>query len=113
MTNKTEAITRGTVQDKNRELPFYPDLIYRAPPRSPENLPPQNSESKADTSPKIDIEFEENSPYQEGIISKAYQRPDKSYFQEPKELESVVNTSRLVQKFSLKQTDIDKILKII
>ena len=28
------------------------------------------SEGKADTSPKIDIEFEENSPYQEGIISK-------------------------------------------
>ena len=36
--NKTEAITRGTVQDKNRELPFYPDLIYRPPPRPPENL---------------------------------------------------------------------------
>ena len=30
-----------------------------------------------------------------------------------KELESLVNTSRLVQKFLLKQTDIDEILKII
>ena len=71
------------------------------------------SESKADTRPKIDIEFKENSLYQEGIISEAYQRPDKSYFQEPKELESLVNTSRLVQKFLLKQADLDKILKII
>ena len=44
----------------------------------------KNSESKADTSPKIDIEFKEISPYQEGIISEAYQRPDKSYFQELK-----------------------------
>ena len=52
-------------------------------------------------------------PYQEGIISKVYQRPDKSYFQESKELESLVNTSRLVQTFLPKQSDIDKILKII
>ena len=49
------------IQDKNRDIPFYPDPIYRPPPRPPENLQPQNSESKADTSPKIDIEFEENS----------------------------------------------------
>ena len=42
-----------------------------------------------------------------------YQRPDKSYFQEPKELESLVNMSRLVQKFLPKQADTDKILKII
>ena len=73
----------------------------------------KNSGSKVDTSPKIDIDFKENSLYQEGIISKAYQRPDKSYFQEPKELESLVNMSRLVQKFLPKQADIDNILKII
>ena len=38
ITDKTEAITRRTIQDKNRELPFYPDPIYRPPPRPPENL---------------------------------------------------------------------------
>ena len=38
ITNKTEAIIRGMVQDKDREVPFYPDPIYRPPPRSPENL---------------------------------------------------------------------------
>ena len=27
ITNKTEAIMRGMIQDKNRELPFYPDPI--------------------------------------------------------------------------------------
>ena len=56
---------------------------------------------------------EENSPYQEGIISEAYQRSAKSYFQEQKELESLVNTGRLVPKFLPKWADIDKILKII
>ena len=65
------------------------------------------------TKPKIDIEFEENLPHQEGIISEFYQRPDKSYLQQPKDLENLVNTGNLVQKFLPKQTDIDKILKII
>ena len=61
----------------------------------------------------MDIEFEENSLHQEGIISEFYQRPNKSYFQEPKDLESLVNTSRLFKKNFLKQTDIDKLLQII
>ena len=77
------------------------------------NLWPQKLESKTNTSLKIDIKFEENSLYQEEIISKAYQRTDKSYFQKLKELESLVNMNRLVQKVLPKQTDIDIILKII
>ena len=40
ISSKTEAITRGTIQDRNNELPFYPDPIYRHPPRPPENLQP-------------------------------------------------------------------------
>ena len=68
----------------------YKVKIYRPLPKPPENLWQQNSESKVDNIPKIDTEFEENSPYQEGIISEAYQKPDKSYFQEPKDLESLV-----------------------
>ena len=42
-----------------------------------------------------------------------YQRPDKSYFLEPLELESLINTSRIVQKYLLRQAYIDKILKVI
>ena len=38
ITKKTEAITRGMIQDNNSKLPFYLDLIYRPPPRPPENL---------------------------------------------------------------------------
>ena len=63
--------------------------------------------------PRIDFEFEENSPHQEGIISEFYQRPDKCYFQEMKDLENLVNTSRLVKFFLPKQADKDKVLKII
>ena len=64
-------------------------------------------------SAKTDIEFEENSPHQEGINLEVYQRLDKSYFQEPKVLESLINTYNLVLKILPKQADIDKILKVI
>ena len=53
------------------------------------------------------------SPYQEGIILEIYQRPDKSQLLEPPELADLVNTNNIVQKYMPKQTDIDKILKII
>ena len=113
ITNETETITRGKIQGKNREQPFYPDPIYRPPPRTPDNLRPNHPESELDTKPKIDIKFEENSPHQEGIISEFYQRSNKSYFQEPSDLERLVNTHNLGQKFLPKQADIDKILKLI
>ena len=61
----------------------------------------------------INIDFEENSPHQEGVISEIYQWLDKSYFQEPLELQGLVDTGKLVQKFLSKQANIDKILKII
>ena len=35
---------------------------------------------------EINKDFEENSPYQEGIISEIYQRPDKSQLVDPPEL---------------------------
>ena len=59
------------------------------------------------------IEIEENSPFQESIISEVYERPDKSYFQEPIELKDLIDTNNIVQRFLPKQTDIDKILEVI
>ena len=59
------------------------------------------------------VDIEENSPFQEGIISETYERPDKSYVQDPYELKDLIDTTKLVQKFLPKQTDIDKILDII
>ena len=99
ITNETETITGKKILGKNREQPFYPDPIYRSPLRPPDNLRSNCPETELDTKPKIDIEFEENSPHQEGIISEVYQRPDKSYFQEPKGLESLINNQNLVKIF--------------
>ena len=51
----------------------------------------------------INTDFEENSTYQEGIISESYQRLDKSYIKEPLELGDLLDTCKLVQKFLPKQ----------
>ena len=42
-----------------------------------------------------------------------FQRLDKSFFQNPKELRDLINKETLVYKFLPKQTDIDKILDVI
>ena len=46
-------------------------------------------------------------------MSKTFQRLDKSFFQEPKELGNLINKGNLIQKILPKQTDIDNILKVI
>ena len=56
------------------ENSFPPRPIDRPFPRPPENLQTNSPENKPDTKPEIDIEFEQNSPHQEGIISEFYQR---------------------------------------
>ena len=42
-----------------------------------------------------------------------FQRPDKSFFQNPKLLGDLINKENLVPKFLPKQTDIDKIIEVI
>ena len=59
------------------------------------------------------VDVEENSPFQEGIISETYERPDMSYVQEPYEVKDLIDATKLIQKFLAKQMDIDKILDII
>ena len=44
ITNRTETITRKKIQGKNREQPFYPDLIYRPPPKPLDNHPESESD---------------------------------------------------------------------
>ena len=106
-------VKRMAKQDVSREISIYPGPVYRPHPK-PVKLPIlEIPRSLLDIDPDINMDFEENSPFQEGVISETYQKPDKSYFQEPQELVIIINTGRLVQKFSPNQADIVKILKII
>ena len=79
--------------------------------RSPESS--LSSSSVENINPKINLYFEENSPFQEGITSEIIQRPDKSLFQKPEELNNLINMGSLIQKFLPKQAVIDKILEVI
>ena len=63
--------------------------------------------------PDLRTDIEENSPYQEGIITEAYVAPDWSYVEQPKELIKLVNTSKFVQRHLLQQADINKIFNVI
>ena len=53
---------------------------------------------------EINQDFEENSPYQEGIISEIYQGSEKSQLVEPPELADLVNADKIVQKYLPRQT---------
>ena len=92
---------------RSEMLPPYLVPQSRPPPKPPDQLPKRQ---EVDSSK---IEIEENLPFQENIISKVYERRDKSHFQEPIELKDLVDTNNIIQHFLPKQTDIDKILEII
>ena len=91
------------------DVPLHPDLLLK--PSSPQQNANKINQSSQKTS--INLDFEENSPFQEGIISETIQRLDKSFFQNPKELENLIDTGNLIHKYLPKQKDIDKILHII
>ena len=68
-------VKRKTIQDVSREIPIYPDPTYRPPPKS-ERIPiPEVPRSLSDFDSEINMDFEENSPFQEDVISETYQRP--------------------------------------
>ena len=90
-----------------RQTPAYSHPITRPPPRPPDLA------DRTDIGTDPNLDFEENSPYHEGVVTETYVSPDQSYIEEPQELTDLVNTSKLVQKYLPKQTDIYKILDII
>ena len=103
-------IDRRTVQDVGREIPIYPDPVYRPPPKPVKSSITQIPGSLLDIDPELNTDFEDNSPFHEGRCDLGN---ISSYFQKPQELEGLINTGRFLQKFLLKQADIDKILRII
>ena len=106
--------TRPLISD----APFHPGPTYSHPKPIGSNNPSDQESSQSSLSveninPDINLDFEENSPFQKGVISETFQRLDKSFFQDPKELNNLINTGNLSQKFLPKQADIHKILKVI
>ena len=72
---------------QHRPSPPYHDPYARPPPRSPNVTDPiDNWTDLSDNDLDRNIDLEENSPFQEGIISEIYERLDMSYVQEPQEL---------------------------
>ena len=103
---------RGINNDKS----FSPDVLLHPDPfhiplpkqQNVDKLFPTNQDSG------INLDIEENSPFQEGVISETIQRLDKMFFfQNLKRLEDIIDTGNLIHKFLPKQTDIDKIFSII
>ena len=99
---------------QHRLTPSDHDPYARPPPKPPDVLDPlDNWKDLLDKDLDRKVEIEENSPFQEGIISEIYERPDNSYMQEPQELTDMIDTTKLIQKYLPKQKNIDKILDII
>ena len=99
---------------QHRPTPSYHDPYARPPPKPPDISDPlDNWKDLLDNDSDRKVEIEENSPFQESIISEIYERPDNSYMQEPQELTDLIDTTKLIKKYLAKQTDIDKILDII
>ena len=61
-------------------VPFHPDPLLRNPKQQPikQDIPNIN--------PKINFDFKEKSPFQEGVLLEIFHRLEKSDFQNPKEL---------------------------
>ena len=99
---------------QHRPTPSYHDPYARPPPKPPDISDPLDSQKDLlDNDLDRKVEIEENLPFQEGIISEIYERPDHFYVQEPQELTDLIDTTKLIQKYLPKQMDVDKILDII
>ena len=109
--------TSATCHDRgiNNDKSFSPDVLLHLDPLCTPLPKHQNVDKLFPTNQDtgINLDIEENSPFQEGVISETIQRPDKMYFQNPKRLEDIIDTGNLIHKFLPRQMDIDKILHII
>ena len=80
--------TKPLIQD----VPFHPGLTYRPPPKpTGSNMPrsqesSQSSSSAENINPDINLDFEENSPFQEGVISETFQRLRQIILSRPKRI---------------------------
>ena len=109
---ETNSSINGDIKLPIKCLPsqIYPQPTIRPPPRPPDPSEP-NHRVEAGIEPNLD--FEENSPHQEGITTEMYESSDKSYLEQSQELSDLVDSTKLIYKYLPKQVDIDKIMDII
>ena len=115
-TSKPIVISNGIEPKMPKPIIKIPRGEMLPPYIVPQNRPPPKPLDQLSKRQEVEsskIEIEENLPFQESIISEVYERPDKSYFQEPIELKDLIETNDIIQQFMPKQTDIDKILEVI
>ena len=81
-TNSSQG-TNGTCDRAiNNDQPFLPDVpLHLGTLHKPSSIQ-QNASTVRLINPNtsVNLDFEENSPFQEGIMSETIQRPDKSFF---------------------------------
>ena len=112
-TNIPEHTSTACDRGINNDRSFPPDVPLLPHPLHKPLQKKQNITGPQDMKTEINLDIEENSPFQEGIILELIQRPDKSFFQNSRKLEDVINPDNLIHKFLPKQVDIDKILSVI
>ena len=95
---------RATNNDKS----FSPDVLLHPDPLHKPSPIQQNTDkvNQINQNISINLDIEENSPLQEGIISETIQRPNKSFFQNPKKLRDLIDMGNLRHKFLPRQADI-------
>ena len=98
------ACDRGINNDKS----FPPDVPLLLCPVHEPLQKKHNLAGPQDMKTGINLDIEEDSPFQEGVISELVQRLDKSFFQNPRKLKDIIDSDNLVHKFLPKQADIDK-----
>ena len=74
----------NSMHDKliNNNNPFIPDVLLYLDPLL--KIPKQQNTHEISHNPNINLDFEENSSFQDGIMSETFQRPEKSLFQNQK-----------------------------
>ena len=91
------ACDRGINNDKS----FSPDVLLQPDPPCTPLQKQQNVDKFFPTNQGtgINLDIDENSPFQEGVISETIQRLDKTFFQNLKRLEDIIDTGNLIHKF--------------
>ena len=87
--SKQIIISNGTEPIMPKPIIEIPGSEMLPPYLVPQNRPPLKPSDQLPKRQEVDsskIEIEENSPFQESIISEVYERPNIAYFQEPIEL---------------------------